>query len=111
MTGRVGSGWPQRPAPGQGAALGWGPSVLLPPHLLRSNLPPPPPPEPSTGKTCLPKALLNLSHGRNDTIPPLLDIAEKTGNMREFINSPFRDVYYRGRSQAGSRPAPPQAPP
>uniref|UniRef100_A0A669Q1R6 Transient receptor potential cation channel subfamily V member 4 n=1 Tax=Phasianus colchicus TaxID=9054 RepID=A0A669Q1R6_PHACC len=54
--------------------------------------------EPSTGKTCLPKALLNLSAGRNDTIPILLDIAEKTGNMREFINSPFRDVYYRGQT-------------
>uniref|UniRef100_A0A8C3PND0 Transient receptor potential cation channel subfamily V member 4 n=1 Tax=Calidris pygmaea TaxID=425635 RepID=A0A8C3PND0_9CHAR len=54
--------------------------------------------EPSTGKTCLPKALLNLSGGRNDTIPLLLDIAEKTGNMREFINSPFRDVYYRGQT-------------
>jgi transient receptor potential cation channel subfamily V protein 4 len=26
----------------------------------------------------------------------LLDIAERTGNMREFINSPFRDIYYRG---------------
>ncbi|KAM5239136.1 transient receptor potential cation channel subfamily V member 4 isoform 4-T4 [Ctenodactylus gundi] len=52
--------------------------------------------EPSTGKTCLPKALLNLSGGRNDTIPVLLDIAERTGNMREFINSPFRDIYYRG---------------
>uniref|UniRef100_A0A8C7E3P7 Transient receptor potential cation channel subfamily V member 4 n=1 Tax=Naja naja TaxID=35670 RepID=A0A8C7E3P7_NAJNA len=50
----------------------------------------------STGKTCLPKALLNLNGGRNDTIPLLLDIAEKTGNMREFINAPFRDVYYRG---------------
>ncbi|KAJ6656597.1 hypothetical protein lerEdw1_003484 [Lerista edwardsae] len=54
--------------------------------------------EPSTGKTCLPKALLNLSSGRNDTIPLLLDIAERTGNMREFINSPFRDVYYRGQT-------------
>ncbi|XP_018416477.1 PREDICTED: transient receptor potential cation channel subfamily V member 4 [Nanorana parkeri] len=54
--------------------------------------------EPSTGKTCLPKALLNLSGGRNDTIPALMDIAEKTGNLREFINSPFRDVYYRGQT-------------
>ncbi|XP_038618907.1 transient receptor potential cation channel subfamily V member 4 isoform X2 [Tachyglossus aculeatus] len=54
--------------------------------------------EPSTGKTCLPKALLNLSNGRNDTIPLLLDIAERTGNTREFINSPFRDVYYRGQT-------------
>ncbi|KAG8542001.1 hypothetical protein GDO81_027707, partial [Engystomops pustulosus] len=54
--------------------------------------------EPSTGKTCLPKALLNLQGGKNDTIPMLIDIAEKTGNIREFINSPFRDVYYRGIS-------------
>lgn len=53
-------------------------------------------PEPSTGKTCLPKALMNLYGGQNDTIPLLVDIAEKTGNLREFINSPFRDLYYRG---------------
>ncbi|XP_030271588.1 transient receptor potential cation channel subfamily V member 4 isoform X2 [Sparus aurata] len=52
--------------------------------------------EPSTGKTCLPKALLNLYGGQNVTIPLLVDIAEKTGNLREFINTPFRDVYYRG---------------
>ncbi|XP_061762503.1 transient receptor potential cation channel subfamily V member 4 [Nerophis ophidion] len=54
--------------------------------------------EPSTGKTCLPKALLNLYSGRNDTIPLLVDIAEKTGNLREFINTPFRDLYYRGQT-------------
>ncbi|KAG8012047.1 Transient receptor potential cation channel subfamily V member 4, partial [Nibea albiflora] len=54
--------------------------------------------EPSTGKTCLPKALLNLYGGQNDTIPLLVDIAEKTGNLREFINTPFRDVYYRGQT-------------
>lgn len=52
--------------------------------------------EPSTGKTCLPKALLNLYGGQNVTIPLLMDIAEETGNLREFINTPFRDVYYRG---------------
>ncbi|XP_068616244.1 transient receptor potential cation channel subfamily V member 4-like, partial [Brachionichthys hirsutus] len=54
--------------------------------------------EPSTGKTCLPKALLNLYGGQNVTIPVLVDIAEKTGNLREFINTPFRDVYYRGQT-------------
>ncbi|XP_019362869.1 PREDICTED: transient receptor potential cation channel subfamily V member 4 [Gavialis gangeticus] len=54
--------------------------------------------EPSTGKTCLPKALLNLAGGKNDTIPLLMDIAERTGNLREFLNSPFRDVYYRGQT-------------
>ncbi|XP_072520605.1 transient receptor potential cation channel subfamily V member 4 [Salminus brasiliensis] len=52
----------------------------------------------STGKTCLPKALLNLYGGRNNTIPLLMDIAEQTGNLREFINTPFRDVYYRGQT-------------
>uniref|UniRef100_A0A8C4IBX4 Transient receptor potential cation channel, subfamily V, member 4 n=1 Tax=Dicentrarchus labrax TaxID=13489 RepID=A0A8C4IBX4_DICLA len=55
-------------------------------------------PEPSTGKTCLPKALLNLYGGLNVTIPLLMDIAEKTGNLREFINTPFRDLYYRGQT-------------
>ncbi|XP_061116095.1 transient receptor potential cation channel subfamily V member 4 [Conger conger] len=54
--------------------------------------------EPSTGKTCLPKALLNLTSGRNDIIPRLVDIAEQRGNLREFINTPFRDVYYRGQT-------------
>uniref|UniRef100_A0AAR2LKM4 Ion transport domain-containing protein n=1 Tax=Pygocentrus nattereri TaxID=42514 RepID=A0AAR2LKM4_PYGNA len=52
----------------------------------------------STGKTCLPKALLNLYGGKNDTIPLLVDIAEQMGNLREFINTPFRDVYYRGQT-------------
>ncbi|KAG7274701.1 hypothetical protein CRUP_021142 [Coryphaenoides rupestris] len=47
---------------------------------------------PSTGKTCLPKALLNLYGGQNDTIPLLVDIAERTGTLREFINTPFRDT-------------------
>uniref|UniRef100_A0AAQ4PXG1 Transient receptor potential cation channel, subfamily V, member 4 n=1 Tax=Gasterosteus aculeatus aculeatus TaxID=481459 RepID=A0AAQ4PXG1_GASAC len=55
-------------------------------------------PELSTGKTCLPKALLNLYGGQNVTIPLLVDVAEKTGNLREFINTPFRDVYYRGQT-------------
>lgn len=53
-------------------------------------------PEPYTGKTCLPKALMNLYGRQNNTIPVLVDIAEKNGSLREFINTPFRDVYYRG---------------
>ncbi|XP_076855220.1 transient receptor potential cation channel subfamily V member 4 isoform X2 [Brachyhypopomus gauderio] len=54
--------------------------------------------EPSTGKTCLSKALLNLRGGKNDTIPRLVDVAEHTSNLREFINTPFRDFYYRGQT-------------
>lgn len=41
---------------------------------------------------------MNLYSGQNDTIPLLVDIAEQTGNLREFINTPFRDVYYRGEA-------------
>ncbi|XP_066510449.1 transient receptor potential cation channel subfamily V member 4-like isoform X2 [Hoplias malabaricus] len=52
----------------------------------------------STGKTCLSKALLNLYSGKNSTIPLLVDIAEKTGTLNEFINTPFRDVFYRGQT-------------
>ncbi|XP_028851524.1 transient receptor potential cation channel subfamily V member 4-like [Denticeps clupeoides] len=54
--------------------------------------------EPSTGKTCLPKALLNLYGGQNGTIRVLMDIAEQEGNLREFVNTPFRDIYYRGQT-------------
>ncbi|XP_068122492.1 transient receptor potential cation channel subfamily V member 1 [Hyperolius riggenbachi] len=54
--------------------------------------------EPETGKTCLLKAILNLSHGKNNTIQLLLDIAEKTDNLKEFINAAYRDTYYRGQT-------------
>ncbi|KAG9269105.1 transient receptor potential cation channel subfamily V member 4 [Astyanax mexicanus] len=50
------------------------------------------------GKTCLAKALLNLKGGKNDTIPLLMDIAEQTGNLKEFINMPFTDMYYQGQT-------------
>ncbi|CAJ0951992.1 unnamed protein product [Ranitomeya imitator] len=51
--------------------------------------------EHDTGKTCLLKAMLNLSYGKNNTIPLLLDIAAKTDNLKEFINSAYTDTYYR----------------
>ncbi|XP_066490948.1 transient receptor potential cation channel subfamily V member 1 isoform X1 [Tiliqua scincoides] len=54
--------------------------------------------EPDTGKTCLLKAMLNLHGGRNDTIPLLLDIAEKTDDLKEFVNSEYTDSYYKGQT-------------
>ncbi|KAM4795644.1 transient receptor potential cation channel subfamily V member 1 [Rhinophrynus dorsalis] len=54
--------------------------------------------EPETGKTCLLKAMLNLNHGKNDTIPIFLETAEKTGDLKEFINSAYTDNYYRGQT-------------
>uniref|UniRef100_A0A8C6VCI4 Transient receptor potential cation channel subfamily V member 1 n=1 Tax=Naja naja TaxID=35670 RepID=A0A8C6VCI4_NAJNA len=54
--------------------------------------------EPDTGKTCLLKAMLNLHNGRNDTIPFLLEIAEKTENLLEFVNAGYTDSYYKGQT-------------
>ncbi|XP_060544461.1 transient receptor potential cation channel subfamily V member 1-like [Pantherophis guttatus] len=54
--------------------------------------------EPDTGKTCLLKAMLNLHNGRNDTIPLLLEIAEKTENLEEFVNAGYTDGYYKGQT-------------
>nr|XP_020664698.1 transient receptor potential cation channel subfamily V member 1 [Pogona vitticeps] len=54
--------------------------------------------EPDTGKTCLLKAMLNLHNGWNDTIPLLLEIAEKTENLKEFVNAEYTDGYYKGQT-------------
>ncbi|XP_032641474.1 transient receptor potential cation channel subfamily V member 1 isoform X2 [Chelonoidis abingdonii] len=54
--------------------------------------------EPETGKTCLLKAMLNLHDGKNDTIPLLLEIAEKTGNLKELVNAEYTDNYYKGQT-------------
>lgn len=53
-----------------------------------------------TGKTCLMKALLNLKNGRNDTIPVLLEIDQKTQNPRPLVNVACSDCYYRGKVSA-----------
>jgi len=50
-----------------------------------------------TGKTCLMKALLNLKNGKNDTIPILLEIDQKTQNPRPLVNVACSDCYYRGK--------------
>nr|XP_043873283.1 transient receptor potential cation channel subfamily V member 1-like isoform X1 [Solea senegalensis] len=51
-----------------------------------------------TGKTVLLKALLNLKGGRNDTIDVFLDIAEKTGDLKNLINASYKDVCYKGQT-------------
>ncbi|KAM3874744.1 transient receptor potential cation channel subfamily V member 1-like [Diretmus argenteus] len=50
------------------------------------------------GKTALLKALLNLKDGRNDTVEVLLDIAEKTGDLKSIINASYKDIYYKGQT-------------
>ncbi|XP_070762054.1 transient receptor potential cation channel subfamily V member 1-like [Enoplosus armatus] len=52
----------------------------------------------TNGKTALLKALLNLKDGQNDTVEVLLDIAEKTGDLENLINSSYKDPCYKGQT-------------
>ncbi|XP_024132414.1 transient receptor potential cation channel subfamily V member 1 [Oryzias melastigma] len=52
----------------------------------------------TNGKTALLKALLNLKDGKNDTIEVLLDIAEKTRDLKELINASYTDPCYKGQT-------------
>uniref|UniRef100_A0A673XUR1 Transient receptor potential cation channel, subfamily V, member 1 n=1 Tax=Salmo trutta TaxID=8032 RepID=A0A673XUR1_SALTR len=52
----------------------------------------------SYGKNVLLKALLNLRKGRNNTIEYLLDISEKMGDIKEFVNAAYTDSYYKGQT-------------
>ncbi|KAJ0022208.1 hypothetical protein NQD34_009698, partial [Periophthalmus magnuspinnatus] len=52
----------------------------------------------SNGKTALLKALLNLKNDKNDAIRVLLDIAEKTGDVKKLINASYTDNYYHGQT-------------
>nr|XP_023688932.1 transient receptor potential cation channel subfamily V member 1-like isoform X1 [Paramormyrops kingsleyae] len=52
----------------------------------------------SHGKNALIKGLLNLKNGKNDTIEFLLDIAEKMGDLNEFVNAAYTDTYYKGQT-------------
>ncbi|XP_072230393.1 transient receptor potential cation channel subfamily V member 1 [Leuresthes tenuis] len=52
----------------------------------------------SYGKTALMKALLHLKDGRNDTVELLIDISERTGDIKEFVNAAYTSSYYRGQT-------------
>ncbi|XP_016416676.1 transient receptor potential cation channel subfamily V member 1-like [Sinocyclocheilus rhinocerous] len=52
----------------------------------------------SNGKTALLKALLNLWEGENDTIEHLLEIAEKLGDLKHFVNAAYTDSVYKGQT-------------
>ncbi len=54
----------------------------------------------SNGKTALLKALLNLREGENDTIEHLLEIAEKLGDLKIFVNAAYTDSFYKGQSHS-----------
>ncbi|MEE6468462.1 hypothetical protein FKM82_008289 [Ascaphus truei] len=54
--------------------------------------------DPETGKTCLLKAMWNLNNGTNETIPVLLEAAQKTNNLHELVNAAYKNDYYKGQT-------------
>lgn len=53
-------------------------------------------PDDLNGKTALLKALLNLRDGKNDTVAVFLDIAARTGDLKDLINASYNDPFYKG---------------
>uniref|UniRef100_A0A7N8XS15 Transient receptor potential cation channel, subfamily V, member 1 n=1 Tax=Mastacembelus armatus TaxID=205130 RepID=A0A7N8XS15_9TELE len=52
----------------------------------------------SYGKTTLMKALLHLKDGKNETVDVLIDISEKLGDIKEFVNAAYTNSYYKGQT-------------
>ncbi|XP_067463620.1 transient receptor potential cation channel subfamily V member 1 [Thunnus thynnus] len=52
----------------------------------------------SYGKTALMKALLHLRDGKNETVELLIDISEKMGDIKEFVNAAYTNGYYEGQT-------------
>ena len=51
----------------------------------------------SYGKTALMKALLHLRDGKNETVELLIDISEKMGDIKKFVDSAYTNSYYKGK--------------
>ncbi|XP_028323305.1 transient receptor potential cation channel subfamily V member 1 [Gouania willdenowi] len=52
----------------------------------------------SYGKTALMKALLHLKDGKNETVELLINISERLGDIKEFVNAVFTSSYYKGQT-------------
>ncbi|KAM9348356.1 transient receptor potential cation channel subfamily V member 1 [Symphorus nematophorus] len=52
----------------------------------------------SYGKTALMKALLHLKDGKNETVELFIDISEKLGDIKEFVNAAYTSSYYIGQT-------------
>ncbi|KAK0146209.1 Transient receptor potential cation channel subfamily V member 2 [Merluccius polli] len=52
----------------------------------------------SYGKNALMKGLLNMRDGKNNTVEYLLEIAQRMGDVTDFVNAAYTDVYYKGNT-------------
>ena len=55
------------------------------------------PADQSYGKTALMKALLHLEDNKNETVELLIEISERLGDIKEFLNASFTNSYYKGK--------------
>lgn len=51
------------------------------------------------------KALLHLKDGKNETVELLIDISEKMGDLKEFVNAAYTSTYYKGTMRVQCRTA------
>ncbi|XP_061559115.1 transient receptor potential cation channel subfamily V member 1 isoform X2 [Phycodurus eques] len=52
----------------------------------------------SYGKTALMKALLHLRDGKNPAVEFLVDISQRMGDIKEFVNAAYTDSDYKGQT-------------
>ncbi|XP_015241351.1 PREDICTED: transient receptor potential cation channel subfamily V member 1-like [Cyprinodon variegatus] len=52
----------------------------------------------SYGKTALMKALMHFKDGKNQTIDVLINISERIGDIKEFVNAAYTSSYYKGQT-------------
>lgn len=43
------------------------------------------------------KALLHLQDNKNETVEFLIDISERLGDIKEFVNAAYTNSYYQGK--------------
>lgn len=48
------------------------------------------------------KALLHIEEGKNETVDMLVDISEKMGDVKEFVNAAYTNSYYKGNRFSAS---------
>ncbi|XP_028278366.1 transient receptor potential cation channel subfamily V member 1 [Parambassis ranga] len=52
----------------------------------------------SYGKTVLMKGLLHLKDGKNETVDLIINISERIGDIKEFVNAAYTNSYYKGQT-------------
>lgn len=49
------------------------------------------------------KGLLHIKDDKNETVELLIDISEKLGDIKEFVNAAYTDSYYKGKALCEAR--------